>query len=84
VGVNENGIYTMPSNDQGSFAQAIENTGFNPLILPLNWNFRPIWHKSFWVPLKISHDYSDPPQVIYELNQYYENKDSIIQYRQSL
>ncbi len=84
VGVNENGIYTMPSNDQGSFAQAIENIGFNPFILPLNWNFRPIWHKSFWGPLKIWHDYSDPPLVISELNKYYENKDSIIQYHQSI
>ena len=83
VGINENGIYTMPSNDQGSFAQAIENTDFNPFILPLNWNFRPIWYKSFWGPLKIWHDYSDPPSVLYELNQYYENKDSIIQYHQS-
>ncbi len=83
VGVNENGIYTMPSNDQGSFAQAIENIGFNPFILPLNWNFRPIWHKSFWGPLKIWHDYSDPPLVISELNKYYENKDSIIQYHQA-
>ncbi len=84
VGVNENGIYTMPSNDQGSFAQAIENIDFNPFILPLNWNFRPIWHKSFWGPLKIWHDYSDPPLVISELNKYYENKDSIIQYHQSI
>ncbi len=84
VGINENGIYIMPSNDQGSFSQAIENTDFNPFILPLNWNFRPIWCKSFWGPLKIWHDYSDPPSVIYELNRYYENKDSIIQYHQSL
>ncbi len=84
VGVNENGVYTMPSNDQGSFAQAIENTSFNPFILPLNWNFRPMWHKSFWGPLKIWHDYSDPPPVLYELNQYYENKDSIIQYHQTI
>ncbi len=83
IGVDENGIFTMPSNDQGSFAKAIQDTSFNPFILPINWNFRPEWHKSFWGPIKIWHDYSDPPPVIYELNNYYSNKDSIIQYHQS-
>ena len=30
-------------NDQGPFAMALEKTGFNPFVLPLNWNFRPMW-----------------------------------------
>ncbi len=80
IGVDQNGMYTMPANDQGSFAQAIEETNFNPFILPLNWNFRPIWYKSFWGPIKIWHDYSDPPPNLYQLNNYYENENSIIQY----
>ena len=80
LGVGEEGIYMMPANDQGSFALAIENTGFNPFILPLNWNFRPIWHRSFFGPIKVWHDYSDPPPFFDEINAYYQNKDSIIQY----
>ena len=64
------------------FALAIENTQFNPFILPLNWNFRPIWHRSFFGPIKVWHDYSDPPPYFEELNTYYSNKDSIIQYHQ--
>jgi len=75
-------ITTMPANDQGSFALAIENTGFNPFILPLNWNFRPHSHNSFFGPIKIWHDYADPPPFFEELNAYYSNKDSIIQYHQ--
>jgi hypothetical protein len=63
----------MPANDQGPFAMAVDNTKFNPFILPLNWNFRPIWHTSFFGPIKIWHDYSDPPPIISELNGYYEN-----------
>jgi hypothetical protein len=82
LGVNEQGIYKMPANDQGSFALAIEQTSFNPFVLPLNWNFRPHWHKSFFGPIKIWHDYSDPPAFFEELNAYYANKDSIIQYHQ--
>jgi hypothetical protein len=78
------GNYVSPANDQGSFALAIEKTKFNPFILPLNWNFRPIWHKSFFGPIKIWHDYTDPPSIIAELNSYYENKDSLIQYHQAL
>lgn len=82
IGVNDHGIYKMPANDQGSFALAVEQTGFNPFILPLNWNFRPIWQHSFFGPIKIWHDYSDPPTLLGELNSYYASPDSIIQYHQ--
>jgi len=49
-----------PFNDQGSFAKAIAETGFNPAVLPLNWNFRPNWQHTFFGPIKIWHDYSAP------------------------
>lgn len=82
IAVGDQGIYTMPANDQGSFALAVEQTGFNPFVLPLNWNFRPQWHRSFFGPIKIWHDYGDPPPFFEELNSYYSNQDSIIQYHQ--
>jgi len=82
LGVNDNKLYTMPANDQGSFALAVEQTNFNPFILPLNWNFRPQWHRSFFGPIKIWHDYSDPPLFFEELNAYYSSQDSVIQYHQ--
>lgn len=82
VGVNDQGIYTMPANDQGSFALAIEQTGLNPFVLPLNWNFRPMWHKSFFGPIKIWHDYADPPPFFEQLTEYYSSQDPIIQYHQ--
>jgi hypothetical protein len=81
LGVANNGEpYVMPANDQGSFALAVENTGFNPFVLPFNWNFRPMWHRSFFGPIKIWHDYSDPPPFFDEMTAYYQSKDSIIQY----
>ena len=82
VAVDEKGPYTMPTNDQGSFALAMEETKFNPFVLPLNWNFRPMFYRSFFGPIKIWHGYSDPPKVIENLNEYYSSKDSIIQYHQ--
>jgi len=73
----------MSSNDQGAFALAIKQSNFNPFVLPLNWNFRPEWHQSFFGPIKIWHDYSNPPSFFTDLNKYYSNKDSIIQYHKS-
>ncbi len=67
LGVNDQGVYTMPANDQGSFALAIERTGFNPFVLPLNWNFKPMWHRSFFGPIKVWHDYDDPPLFLMSL-----------------
>ena len=72
----------MPANDQGSFALAVEKTAFNPFVLPLNWNFRPRWHRSFFGPIRIWHDYVDPPSRIEELNAYYRTADSIVQFHE--
>lgn len=82
LGVDNGRIYKVIAQDQGSFALAVEQTNFNPFVLPLNWNFRPLWHRSFFGPIKIWHDYSDPPAAFAELNLYYTNKDSVIQYHQ--
>ena len=70
----------MPHNDQGSFAAAIEETQFLPFVLPLNWNFRPQWHLSFFGPVKIWHDYLEPPPFFAEMSRYYAKPEAIIQY----
>jgi hypothetical protein len=70
----------MPYNDQCGFAAAVEETGFLPFVLPLNWNFRPAWHRAFFGPIKIWHDYSDVHPQILEFNRYYERKGSVIQF----
>jgi len=70
----------MPFNDQGSFAKAIAECDNLPFVLPMNWNFRPIWHRTFFGPIKIWHDYREPPSQIRQLNDYYRNPKSIIQF----
>lgn len=58
---NKEGVWKkMPRNDQAGFALAIHELGINPFILPLNWNFRPLWHKAWFGPIKIWHQYSSP------------------------
>jgi hypothetical protein len=71
---------TMSANDQGSFALAVEQTNFNPYVLPLNWNFRPIWHKSYFGPIKVWHDYTNPPDWVEKINSYYNSPEAVIQY----
>lgn len=58
----------MNHNDQASFAVAVRESGLNPFVLPFNWNLRPSWHRSFFAPVKIWHDYSDPPPQLVALN----------------
>ena len=54
----------MVLNDQAGFAMAVEEIGFQPFVLPHNWNFRPKWQKSWYGPLVIWHDYADPPEAL--------------------
>lgn len=73
----------MPVNDQAGFSQALVDTGFNPYVLPLNWNFRPMWHRSFFGPVKIWHDRSDPPSGVRFWNEDQTMEQSIIKYWES-
>ncbi len=70
----------MAFNDQGAFTAAVEECKFNPFVLPLNWNFRPEYHYSFFGPIVIWHEYAEVPPSIIELNRYYQRSDSVIQF----
>lgn len=61
--------YVMAYNPQASFANAMVETRSNPYVLPVNWNFRPQWHKSYMGPLKIYHQVEDMPQEWVEANE---------------
>lgn len=54
----------MEENDQAGFAMAVHDLGFNPFVLPQNWNFRPIWQKTWFGPIKVWHDYGQPPKDV--------------------
>ncbi len=70
----------MPHNDQAGFSQAIVDTGFNPFVLPLNWNLRPGWQKTFFGPIKVWHDRSEPTPQLQFWNEDQSLEQSIIRY----
>ena len=70
----------QPYNDQCAFAAAIDETRFSPFVLPINWNFRAAFQRTFFGPIRIWHAYDEPPQVFFDLAKYYESDDAIIQY----
>lgn len=61
-------------NDQAGLAKAIEDCRFSPKVLPLNWNYRPFWQRSFVGNIKIWHDYAKPPQRLIDHSQKTENE----------
>jgi hypothetical protein len=77
--VGADGVKTQIVNDQASFALAIEQKGFNPFVLPLNWNFRHRWQKTVFGPVKIWHDYDDVPEAVLRWNAEQSKPDAVIQ-----
>lgn len=63
------GVGRMAHNDQAGFAMACETTGIHPFALPMNWNFRPSWHRSVFGPIKIWHDYREVPKSLLDWNE---------------
>lgn len=77
---SEGEITAQPYHDQAAFAKAIETTRCVPFVLPLNWNFRPHFYRSFFGPIKVWHDYLPPPADIVRLGDYYRKPQSVIQF----
>jgi hypothetical protein len=73
-------LVKMPFNDQGGFAQAIEELAICPYILPLNWNFRPKWHRGLFGPVKIWHDYGNVANGILEWNARQSGEQKVIDF----
>ena len=70
----------MPKNDQAPFSQAVSDTGFNPFVLPMNWNLRPQWQTTFFGPIKVWHDRSEVPAAVKFWNEDQSHPASIIKY----
>jgi hypothetical protein len=71
----------MPYNDQAAFSLAVSQSPTAPFILPFNWNLRPVYHRSWWGPIKIWHDYRPPPPQIHEFSRQQANPDAIIRHQ---
>lgn len=78
--VSPNEVKRMPLNDQASFTAAMRKTNTNPHVLPMNWNFRPLWHKSLFGPIKIWHDTANVPEGLHYYSDLQAKPSTIIQY----
>jgi hypothetical protein len=63
-----NGVTYQDFDDQASLAMAIDQMRFNPCVLPLNYNFRLLWHPLIFGPIKIYHEHIPPPPPLLEFN----------------
>lgn len=75
------GVKIMLENDQAGFAAAVDETGFNPFALPLNWNFRRQWQETVFGPVKIWHGYADPPPQLGPWNESQSMPGAVIECR---
>jgi hypothetical protein len=73
-------VRVMPVNDQAAFAVAVEETGYVPFVLPLNWNFRPQWHLSHFGPIRIWHDAGDMPPELGVFSAEQDSPEAVIRY----
>jgi hypothetical protein len=73
-------VKRAPYGDQGAFSAVVESTGFNPFVLPTNWNYVPQRQDWFFGPIKVWHDYREPPQAFWELNGRYLKGETLIDY----
>jgi len=73
-------LVVMPFNDQAGFSLALAESKVPPFILPFNWNFRPAWHRAWWGPIKIWHDYQPVPADVAAFTEAQRKPEAIIQF----
>lgn len=70
----------MPSNDQAGFAKAVAEWESIPAVLPMNWNLRPTWQRSWFGPVKVWHGYEFVPPAVLQRARYYRQSNAVIQF----
>ncbi|MEJ0070607.1 MAG: hypothetical protein WDO24_19980 [Pseudomonadota bacterium] len=75
-------VVHMPGDERLGFAQAVEQSGVAPFVLPLNWNLKPRRQRSFFGPIKLWRGDGAVPALLPALNGYYERPDAIMQFHE--
>ncbi len=78
--LGQNQAMRIMFNDRTSFSQVLLTSSFAPFVLPLNWNFRPRTHRTWWGPVKVWHDYKDPMPQLAQISAEQARPESIIRY----
>ena len=75
-------VALAPCDDRIGFTQAVELCGMVPFVLPLNWNLRPRWQRSFFGPVRLWCSHDAVPETLLASNRYYEGPDSVVQFHE--
>ncbi len=75
--MSSEGVRCMTVNDQCGFAAAMESTGFNPFVLPSNFNVHPRWQKTIFGEMRVWHDYREPYPKLEEWNREAASLDAV-------
>jgi hypothetical protein len=70
----------MEYDDQASFARAVRISGFNPHVLPINYNFRPHFYPTVFAPLKVWHGRHEVPEVLATMSGECERGERLVTY----
>jgi hypothetical protein len=70
----------MEYEDQAGFARAVRTCGFNPFVLPINYNFRPMFYRTVFAPLKIWHGRHDVPAALAQVSAACEKNERLVTY----
>jgi hypothetical protein len=75
---HDGSIKRAARNDQALLSLAIHRNGFNPFVLPQNWNLVPKYHKQFFGEVKVWHDADNIPKSLIEWNKEQSKGDAVI------
>jgi lipopolysaccharide biosynthesis glycosyltransferase len=78
VYVADDQVRVQNHNDQALFTAAMAREGFNPRVLPQNWNLCPKWQKSFFGPVKIWHGTEPVPASLLAWNEEQSKEGAVI------
>jgi hypothetical protein len=73
-------VATLANRDQAGFAAALAALARPPFVLPMNWNFRPRTQRTWWGPIKVWHDKSDPPQALEQITREQAKPETVLQF----
>jgi hypothetical protein len=78
--IKDERLFIMPCNDQAGFSLAVAQMRTPPFVLPMNWNLRTEWQRSWFGPVKVWHAVADPPADVVAWTRQQSQSDAVIQY----
>lgn len=77
----DNVVRGLAFDDQAGFARAVDKSGINPFVLPVNYNYRGDYFQRWaFSPIKVWHGYSEPPPHAQMISESTERGERLVTY----